>query len=348
MAIDPGNGLLIARGAWIALESYRSRGDIQWLDRAGWLSQRAVASAPAEAAAWWVRADWRAAAGDESGALELMKHGAQLPTTSARFWLAYGERLDRTGRDDAALVAWTRALEPDPVQPALDEVDRRRALLARSRLHARAGRMTEALVDHRQAYGVEVPLRDPHTPGRLLDLSMFYNANLSTDWSGMRFFTHNLSTLPLGRQDLGGIEFDLRGAIQLTSGIFGPWNLQYPRAISGIPVEQTGRRIHFLHAAVRGHSVGQMLSTYTIQLADGQTHQLPIRMGVNIAKWDRHSSWLGSEPVVAWEGISPAGIPVRLYRATWTNLYPDIVVQSIDFETTDDGEAPMLVAITVE
>jgi hypothetical protein len=157
-----------------------------------------------------------------------------------------------------------------------------------------------------------------------------------------------MRTVRFRTRRLPGIEFDLRGVIQLRSGITGSRNLQYPRAISGIPVEQTARRIHFLHAAVLCNVRWQVLGTYTIELADGQTDQHLIRMGINIAKWDQHSSWVHSEPVVAWEGISPPGIPVRLFHATWTNLHPDIAVQSIDFETTDGAEAPMLLAITVE
>jgi hypothetical protein len=57
------------------------------------------------------------------------------------------------------------------------------------------------------------------------------------------FFRHNLSTLPRGQQNLGGVEFDVRGAIQLTWGGFASRTLQYPDAVRGIPVGLPCRRL---------------------------------------------------------------------------------------------------------
>jgi hypothetical protein len=140
----------------------------------------------------------------------------------------------------------------------------------------------------------------------LLDLSAFYNANLDTNWRGMRFFQHNLSTLPRGRQTLGGLEFDVRGGIQLR---LGSSRLQYPDAVRGIPVGLPCRRIHFLHAVATGGILGVKAAVYTMQLDDGPRLELPVTVGVDLARWDGHPSWDNPGLAVAWEGTSPAGIP---------------------------------------
>ena len=347
MALCPTNGLLYTRAARIDLEAYRSRSEAQLLTRADWLSLRAVELAPSEAAAWWSRADVHSATGNEPEALRAMETGAALPTAGARFWLAFADLLGRNGRDADAVRAYTEAAESDGSPTALNDPERRGALLARSALHARHGRSAEALADHRKAFEVTVPPRDPQTPPRLLDLSAFYNANLDSDWRGTRFFRHNLSTLPHGRQTLGGVEFDVRGAIQLTDGVMGPWGLRYPLRVQGIPVGQPVNRIHFLHAAAQ-HSNYENVGGYTLHVAEGRTIEFPLTMGRDLGTWEPSWSWNLAGPVVAWEGTSPAGIPVRLFRSTWTNPAPGTVVASIDFDTPMPGRSPFLVAITVE
>jgi hypothetical protein len=181
----------------------------------------------------------------------------------------------------------------------------------------------------------------------LLDLSPFYNANLDTDWRELWFFRHNLSNLPRGRQVLGGVEFDVRGALQLNWGT-DSWDLQYPDAVLGIPVARRCQRVHFLHAALAVNTPGDRPRAHTMHLQNGQSLELPIRMGVNVSRWDPHPTWENSEPVVAREGTSPAGRPLRLFRATWTNPYPEVVVQTIDFTTPSPGDGPILFAITAE
>jgi hypothetical protein len=83
-------------------------------------------------------------------------------------------------------------------------------------------------------------------------------------------------------------------------------------------------------------------------VAEGRTIEFPLTMGRDLGTWEPSWSWNLAGPVVAWEGTSPAGIPVRLFRSTWTNPAPGTVVASIDFDTPMPGRSPFLVAITVE
>src|ERR1039458_8961987 len=70
------------------------------------------------------------------------------------------------------------------------------------------------------AGALPLPLRDPKARPELIDLSAHYNAALTDSWhpaSNMAGETGNdLAELPRGVQKLDGIEFDLRGLIQVS------------------------------------------------------------------------------------------------------------------------------------
>jgi hypothetical protein len=97
-----------------------------------------------------------------------------------------------------------------------------------------------------------------------------------------------------------------------------------------------------------------------IHYADGQDARIPIVNGVNIAD---HFQWKpsgASEPpspkppvVVAWKGncefTRKNGMSyVWLYRHTWENLRPDVIVSSIDFVSNAIDAGPCLFGITRE
>ena len=100
-----------------------------------------------------------------------------------------------------------------------------------------------------------IPGRDATASRLLIDLSDFYTAPLDNDWlvsSGV-----NLQQLPKGIQTLAGVQFDVRGIVQLASTELllqstlsdQEKTKQYPRAVKGIPVKLAARRIHFLQAS---------------------------------------------------------------------------------------------------
>src|SRR5207302_11285824 len=62
------------------------------------------------------------------------------------------------------------------------------------------------------------PQRDPKTRAQLLDLTAFFNAGLTDSWHGNENSTGNeLGGVTAGVQLLEGVEYDVRGIIQLGS-----------------------------------------------------------------------------------------------------------------------------------
>ena len=197
------------------------------------------------------------------------------------------------------------------------------------------------------------PARDPGAQKQLLDLTRFYNAGLNESWHGNK--NNDLAALPTGLQTIGGVEFDVRGIVQLCSQ--SPSSTNYPVLVKGIPVHQPCQRLHFLHAAGFGNPVdeGKQIGLYVVHLAGDQTRvEIPIRYGHEVRNW--HSQ--AGEPAApedlkaAWTGQNAvsksAGRSLRLFLTTWINTTPDDEIESIDYVSSMAVPAPFLIAITVE
>jgi len=221
----PEEGLLYSRSALIQLEEYQFRPNPLRLREAAWLSQRGLELAPEEAGAHWARARYLQVSGATQESLAYLRRATHQPGARPELWLELARWEADAGELEHALQACGEAV-------ALAEAESNglprlgRARLAHSKLLARLGRKEEALADHRAAYGITVPTRDPTTPPELIDLSDFYNANLDLDWSGACRLNHSLAHLPRGRTVLDGVEFDVRGGIHL---------INYPAGTSAVP-----------------------------------------------------------------------------------------------------------------
>ena len=105
---------------------------------------------------------------------------------------------------------------------------------------------------------IEVPIdralllrRDPRAGGQQLDLTDFYTGELGETFhgkvAGMSDHDDDLAELPVGLMELGGVEFDIRGVIQLlvrAEPLGGAWELAAlddPVRVDGIPIPQEAR-----------------------------------------------------------------------------------------------------------
>jgi hypothetical protein len=195
--------------------------------------------------------------------------------------------------------------------------------------------------------------RDPTTPKELLNLTPFYNAGLNESWHGGK--GNDLAALPKGVQTFSGVDFDVRGIVQL--GSKSPSATNYPTQIKGIPVKQKCQRVCFLHAAGFGApgDEGQQIGTFVVHFATNQMRlEIPIRYGHEVRNW--HA--VAGEPAaprelkVAWKGENAqsksVGRSIRLFLTTWANVAPGLEVESIDFISAMVVPAPFLIAVSVE
>jgi len=216
-----------------------------------------------------------------------------------------------------------------------------------------------ARMEQAAARGEELPRRIPSRPAdagaQLLDLSAHYNAALTESWlptSGMAS-GNDLSALQPGLRRFGGVEFDVRGIVQLSGGALENSGGRFPREVSGIQAGSRCRKIHFLHGAAWSARAGTHVGSYFVHYAGGDSREIKIIFGQNVREWlSPPAPQLITGAAVAWEGSNPAaralGLSVRLYQMTWSNSLPDVEVRSIEFKSTMENPAPFLIAITTQ
>lgn len=200
-----------------------------------------------------------------------------------------------------------------------------------------------------------IPPRLANARPQLIDLTKFYNASLKEPWLPRAALGNDLAALPSGLQTLGGIEFDLRGLIQLRSA--RPADAQFPEHIEGIPLAQKCQRLHFLHAAhgsmwISSTNFGKPLARYVVRYADGVSEEIPIIYARDVCNWWKDPNNPTSDPPPVWTGRNAAadtsGSTLRLYHTAWENRRPGVEVRSLDLISTLTESAPFVVAITVE
>jgi hypothetical protein len=246
----------------------------------------------------------------------------------------------------AAGFHWGRALALQPGQePARTGCERVARELAR----------LEAVAARSEELPRRIPPRPADARAPLLDLSAHYNAALTDTWLpvGGSAPGHDLSALPHGVQRFGGVEFDVRGIIQLSSSELESLGGKFPRLVTGIQVGRRCRKIHFLHGAGWSARAGTHIGSYIVHYADGESREIKILFGQNVREWLAPAApQLITGAAVAWEGsneVSRAlGLSVRLYQMTWHNLRPEVEVQRVDFKSAMENPAPFLIAITLE
>jgi WD40 repeat protein len=215
------------------------------------------------------------------------------------------------------------------------------------------GRALEALATDPDV----LPLRSSAAPPGSLDLSHVFNRCLSGP-NGVLDHGEELVRLEPGVQTMGGVQFDVRGAIMLgglaelfMDGFLDPTNAPT------IPVNRGVSRFHMLQFAYFETTEGTPIGRYVLHYADGENRELPIRYGPDIRNF-----WYGTQSgdsvaeasgaVVVWRGesrnASGNGASIRLFKRTYENPRPNVEVVSIGFESTMTPCSPVLMAVTVE
>ncbi len=193
--------------------------------------------------------------------------------------------------------------------------------------------------------------RSPLTEGRLIDISSHYNAALSESWHAPNL---GFNLLPFTEgphiHRINGIEFDIRGVLQLASTSSAGSTNTFPPQVQGIAIHQRCYRIHFFQGTGWSAAPGTHIGSYRIRYEDGQERLVPIIYGYDVRDWigplSPQEQARGLRP--AWTGTNSAGANVQLFHQQWTNPRSDAEIESIDFVSTMNRPAPFLLAITLE
>jgi tetratricopeptide (TPR) repeat protein len=293
---------------------------------------------------------------DAAAALSTLALAVRRFPEHPRLWKTKGLLLEQNGKIEEAVRDFTQAIRLAEAHTDT-AVELSEALLHRSRLLKRLGRLAEAGADYCRAKNI--PVRDSQAPPTLIDLSLYYDAPLTESIHNDKGHPGNgndLAGVPLGRAHFAGVEFDVRGIIPLngTELIY----VTLPEAVTNIPINLTFSQIHcFMGTGWREHE-GAQIGTFILHYAGGQKEELPIRYAIHVrdciaqpmpGEFDDNPL---DRAVVAWTGLNLNAQRhsghLRLYKSTWDNPRPDLEVRSLDFVSSMTHCAPFLIAMTVE
>lgn len=158
---------------------------------------------------------------------------------------------------------------------------------------------------------------------------------------------NDLRNLPVGRQVLAGIPFEIidPATNDARSCLIGQGAARsaFPQSFT-IPVGQAARTIYFLHGCAFTKKSGELVGQYEIRFRDGKTVTLPLRTGTEIGDW-----WNPTDPatgVVGWKGPNAVTKSVGLIVYPYSNP-STAVIDEIRFSSTATGPVPALVAVTL-
>jgi hypothetical protein len=206
----------------------------------------------------------------------------------------------------------------------------------------------------------------PHRPIRTrlaqstpqqIDLGPFYNTTLGDLLIEPSRTGPNLVELPVGLLRSAGVDFEVRGFIQLTGNRHMLERPDLPLAVRDIPVNAVVHHVHLLGAAIDApNSVIRPLeiAQLRIRYRDGGTIDFPIRLGEEIEdQWSGpRTPNVARKARVAWRGFNSssenASSWIQLHHSTFANPHPERVVESVDLISTQQLPAPFFVAVSVD
>ena len=216
------------------------------------------------------------------------------------------------------------------------------------------------------------PARDAQTSKNLLDLTAHYNGLLDVPWQPVYLRNElelTFEELPRGIHNVAGVDFDIRGAIQLSAATTeSHWDGQerggrelWPNAVTNIALLPHCSQIHFLHGALGEPGGSPLIGEYRIRYTDGSIVMVAIVLGRNVQlSW---RSAIPSDGEVAGAKLvfkvwsDRPGAPHRgikrgtwgwIYHFTWTNPHPDRRIASLDFVSAEQPAAPFLIGVTLD
>jgi WD40 repeat protein/tRNA A-37 threonylcarbamoyl transferase component Bud32 len=198
------------------------------------------------------------------------------------------------------------------------------------------------------------PERDSACTSNQIDLTGSYNALLIAPWVNSAWVQNDLASLPQGLQSLDGIQFDIRGLIQLacTNSLMV---YPYPKEVGNIPIKARSKTLHFLHATGWPVEDGGIIGEYILHYQDGTEASAPLKYAENISNWwIQHglTPTIASGTSLAWRGRNPEsereGYDLVLHHFRLENPQPEKIITSLTFRSAMTQSAPFLIAITAE
>ena len=209
----------------------------------------------------------------------------------------------------------------------------------------------------RTVAGGAIAARSPDAPAAALDLTPVYNLGLNEVSRPVLHSPSDFAWLPKGVQHLLGIDYDIRGAIQLRDeeGFYEQPMTTAPRAVHVSVAKQRAAAIDALmmSALTCPANPHRPFAVVGLEYADGTVADLPVLCDVDLFHW-RQMSGLGDHAQVAVRGLDARLVPllwrpVHVYAVHLANPHPEKMIQGVKLVAgLGSGGGPMFLAATLE
>jgi len=206
------------------------------------------------------------------------------------------------------------------------------------------------------ADGSWVPVRSPAAGVHQVALDAFYSNGPDAIRNTFYSILPTMRSMPAGLQRIGGVDYDVRGMVQLGIVSYEPATdgshmLPQLNGVTCLPV--AGRRAAAVHLLLRPSlrspvAAGTVIGHVTLHYADGSEGSLPLRAGVEVPSYSGDDRQV-PQAFVTFPSFRVFGLdPAVLSTPRLANPYPDRVLECIDLSTVSSGAPLLLLGLTLE
>lgn len=188
--------------------------------------------------------------------------------------------------------------------------------------------------------------REPfHANGRLVQLDLKTKINWAKNES-IDLGGNDLGDMPMGEQSFAGIKFNVQGGAILLGGRPNPPSGR-PLEVAGIKVGAKFKRLYAFQTSQ--YSIGSKVEIggYRLRYDDGTSANLSIVVGDDVFDWFFGRTPDAERSRIGWSGRNGASA-ITFFVTRYDNPHPEKTVAAIDFFATNNGAAPVCVALTME
>ena len=197
---------------------------------------------------------------------------------------------------------------------------------------------------------VDIPMREPGLSPLLLDLGRQYDFAPDAVRNSYYNILPSMRPLPVGTQRIAGVDFDVRGMMQL-GGLDQLGHMNSASKISCLPLPQipvAALRLLLSISVPTPTRTGSQLAALTLHYVDGGTVLLPIRAGQEVRGFAGNDL---NVPLAFSASMAPSlfGYEDDVFSAPrLRNPQPQRLIRCLDLKGNVSNEPMLLLAITAE
>jgi WD40 repeat protein len=274
--------------------------------------------------------------------------------------ISIAEKLEDKDLLKVLTPAWVNAFDLNPSTKSTDLTKRAESLNEARIILIKSGASREEIdrIENKTAS----PPRKSNLSDNLIDLSQYYNASLF-HYSNWHAVDEKFDLRFLPEKYDGPVDFDLRGIIQLNSGLDDNGKTvnenayvlnnykKYPNSVKTIEINSKAQKAHFLVGAIFGHeaTTGKTAMKVVFNYSDGSKSEMDIKAQQDIFDWFSVGN-ADKMPIenIGFLGENNLGNKRFLQKPIWINPHPEKIISHIDLISGLIKMAPFVVAITFE